>query len=161
MLKGQPAVKKRTNNFDACRDLSGRRLRHVNQEKMLHDWYQKKIEEERMINEFNNAGEVNDIDHIVRDSHRLELSEMNKKFDKEINESENSIKNSFKYMLKTKRKSELKVFEKPIINKKQKKVNSKMDEASNNNIPSYDYKIGSVEHLNKEDLEKELLALDD
>lgn len=29
---------RKTNNFDACRDMSGRRLRHVNAEKRLEEW---------------------------------------------------------------------------------------------------------------------------
>ncbi|EPS72431.1 hypothetical protein M569_02330, partial [Genlisea aurea] len=29
---------KKTNNFDACRDMNGRRLRHVNAEKKLEEW---------------------------------------------------------------------------------------------------------------------------
>ncbi|XP_078429080.1 ubiquitin-like superfamily protein [Wolffia australiana] len=37
------AGQKKTNNFDACRDMSGRRLRHVNAEKRLEEW---KAEEE-------------------------------------------------------------------------------------------------------------------
>ncbi|KAG0556491.1 hypothetical protein KC19_11G057700 [Ceratodon purpureus] len=32
------AGQKKTSNFDACRDMSGRRLRHVNAEKKLKDW---------------------------------------------------------------------------------------------------------------------------
>uniref|UniRef100_A0A7N0UAW8 Uncharacterized protein n=1 Tax=Kalanchoe fedtschenkoi TaxID=63787 RepID=A0A7N0UAW8_KALFE len=38
---------KKTNNFDACRDMSGRRLRHVNAEKKLEEW--KEGEEERRL----------------------------------------------------------------------------------------------------------------
>ncbi|KAK1364235.1 Sde2 N-terminal domain-containing protein [Heracleum sosnowskyi] len=35
---GTKAGQKKTNNFDACRDLSGRRLRHVNAEKKMEEW---------------------------------------------------------------------------------------------------------------------------
>ncbi|CAL0302172.1 unnamed protein product [Lupinus luteus] len=41
------AGQKKTNNFDACRDMSGRRLRHVNAEKRLQEW--KESEEERKL----------------------------------------------------------------------------------------------------------------
>lgn len=41
------AGQKKTNNFDACRDMSGRRLRHVNAEKKLEEW--KAEEEERKL----------------------------------------------------------------------------------------------------------------
>ncbi|XP_010053822.2 replication stress response regulator SDE2 [Eucalyptus grandis] len=41
------AGQKKTNNFDACRDMSGRRLRHVNAEKKLEEW--RAEEEERKL----------------------------------------------------------------------------------------------------------------
>ncbi|KAF5451738.1 hypothetical protein F2P56_026817 [Juglans regia] len=48
------AGQKKTNNFDACRDMSGRRLRHVNAEKKLEEWMaeeeQRKLE--RIADEF-------------------------------------------------------------------------------------------------------------
>lgn len=48
------AGQKKTNNFDACRDMSGRRLRHVNAEKKLEEWRaeeeQRKLE--RMAEDF-------------------------------------------------------------------------------------------------------------
>jgi len=42
----QEWVRKKTSNFDACRDLSGRRLRHVNNEKRLAEWYKEEKERE-------------------------------------------------------------------------------------------------------------------
>jgi len=41
LLRGAPAKPgvKKTTNFEACRDLSGRRLRHVNNEKRLEKWF--------------------------------------------------------------------------------------------------------------------------
>lgn len=44
---GNGQVVKKTTNFNACRDLSGRRIRHVNQEKQLKEWYQQQ-EQEKM-----------------------------------------------------------------------------------------------------------------
>ncbi|KAI3921225.1 hypothetical protein MKW92_052836 [Papaver armeniacum] len=44
---GTKAGQKKTDNFDACRDMSGRRLRHVNAEKKLEEW--KAEEEERKL----------------------------------------------------------------------------------------------------------------
>ncbi|KAE9616039.1 hypothetical protein Lal_00017207 [Lupinus albus] len=41
------AGQKKTDNFDACRDMSGRRLRHVNAEKRLQEW--RETEEERKL----------------------------------------------------------------------------------------------------------------
>ncbi|KAI6702603.1 hypothetical protein NL676_011739 [Syzygium grande] len=48
------AGQKKTNNFDACRDMSGRRLRHVNAEKKLEEWRAEEEERklERMAEEF-------------------------------------------------------------------------------------------------------------
>lgn len=40
------AGQKKTNNFDACRDMSGRRLRHVNAEKKLEEWRAEAAERE-------------------------------------------------------------------------------------------------------------------
>ncbi|MCL7027860.1 hypothetical protein MKW94_013617 [Papaver nudicaule] len=44
---GTKAGQKKTDNFDACRDMSGRRLRHVNAERKLEEW--KAEEEERKL----------------------------------------------------------------------------------------------------------------
>ncbi|XP_073311391.1 uncharacterized protein [Primulina huaijiensis] len=48
------AGQKKTNNFDACRDMSGRRLRHVNAEKKLEEWRAEADERklERMAEEY-------------------------------------------------------------------------------------------------------------
>ncbi|KAG6420188.1 hypothetical protein SASPL_116708 [Salvia splendens] len=42
------AGQKKTNNFDACRDMSGRRLRHVNVEKRLEEW-RAEAEERKLV----------------------------------------------------------------------------------------------------------------
>ncbi|KAL9234545.1 hypothetical protein vseg_009404 [Gypsophila vaccaria] len=44
---GTKAGQKKTNNFDACRDMSGRRLRHVNADKKIEEW--RAEEEERKL----------------------------------------------------------------------------------------------------------------
>lgn len=48
------AGQKKTSNFDACRDMSGRRLRHVNAEKKLKEWnaQAKERELEKAANEY-------------------------------------------------------------------------------------------------------------
>lgn len=48
------AGQKKTNNFDACRDMSGRRLRHVNAEKRLEEWKAEEAERklEKMAEDF-------------------------------------------------------------------------------------------------------------
>lgn len=44
LLRGSGAAQKKTTNFDACRDMSGRRMRHVNAEKKLKEWRQEASE---------------------------------------------------------------------------------------------------------------------
>lgn len=44
LLRGQGMIV-RVNNFEACRDLNGRRIRHVNNEIRLAKWKKKKEEE--------------------------------------------------------------------------------------------------------------------
>ncbi len=51
LLRGQPPKKQMTNNFDACRDLTGRRLRHTLQARRMAEWAEKKEEEEKRIEE--------------------------------------------------------------------------------------------------------------
>lgn len=38
LLRGQGRDGKITTNYDACRDLTGRRLRHINADKKLEEW---------------------------------------------------------------------------------------------------------------------------
>lgn len=52
LLKGQPAVKKRTKNFDSCRDLSGKRIRHIIQEKKIQDYLINKKDEDEKIQQY-------------------------------------------------------------------------------------------------------------
>lgn len=107
LLKGQPPVKKRTNNFDSCRDLSGRRIRHVNQEKMLHDWQLKKNEEERMVKEFENPEEEKNIKNYIDHNNKQDVIELNKKFKIESEMSVNSVAKSIKYLMKKKKRQEI------------------------------------------------------
>ncbi len=47
MLRAIGAQIEKTTNREACRDLSGRRLRDINEEKRLKSWIEKKKQEER------------------------------------------------------------------------------------------------------------------
>lgn len=51
LLKNQKPTRRLTSNFDACRDLSGRRLRHIFNEKKLKEWLERQEEEEKKIEE--------------------------------------------------------------------------------------------------------------
>jgi len=181
LLKGQPPVKKRTNNFDSCRDLSGRRIRHVNQEKMLREWQAKKMEEEKIIKMYNNPEENKKVDEYVDSDKKNELIEMNRKYLIDSTKSAESIVKSVKFCLKKKR------------NREEKKIeDEKPDNFGKNNIDNnfrnidyhlYNYIEKNIktnkkkEKLNKkiivddimkedkiddekEDLEKQLFSLD-
>ena len=51
LLRSMKPKSKGDENFDSCRDLSGRRLRHVNNEQRLRDWQAKNEEEEKYVEE--------------------------------------------------------------------------------------------------------------
>lgn len=46
LLRGQGRDGKITTNYDACRDLTGRRLRHINADKKLEEWSSQSKERE-------------------------------------------------------------------------------------------------------------------
>ena len=106
LLKGQPPVKKRTNNFDSCRDLSGRRIRHLNQEKLLREWQTKKMEEDKIIKMYNNPEENKKVDDYVDSDKKNELVEMNRKYLRDACKSTDLIVKSVKFVLKKKRSRE-------------------------------------------------------
>jgi hypothetical protein len=47
LLRSMNPKKKLTDNFEACRDLSGRRLRNINNERRLEELKKKQEEEEK------------------------------------------------------------------------------------------------------------------
>jgi hypothetical protein len=51
LLRSMKPKAKQSENFDACRDLSGRRLRTIYNEQRLEEWNKKKDEEEKFIEE--------------------------------------------------------------------------------------------------------------
>jgi hypothetical protein len=150
LLKGQPPVKKRTRNFDSCRDLSGRRLRHVNQEKMLREWQAKKMEEEKIIKMYNNPEENKKVDEYVDSDKKNELIEMNRKYLIDSTKSAESIVKSVKFILKKKR------------NREEKKIDDeKPDNFGKNNIgnnlSNIDYFLSDLEKNIKTNKKKERL----
>jgi hypothetical protein len=56
LLRGQGMIV-RVDNFEACRDLNGRRVRHLNNEIRLKEWRQKKEEEAKFVAEHLEKGE--------------------------------------------------------------------------------------------------------
>ena len=53
LLRSMNPKKKKVDNFDSCRDLSGRRLRSVYNEQRLEEWSQRQQEEEKYVQEEN------------------------------------------------------------------------------------------------------------
>jgi hypothetical protein len=152
LLKGQPPVKKRTNNFDSCRDLSGRRIRHVNQEKMLREWQGKKMEEEKIIKMYNNPDENKKVDEYVDSDKKRELIEMNRKYLMEATKSTESIVKSVKFVLKKKRNRE----EKKIVENEKSDINE--PNKKSNNLNNIDHLIPNKEKSNNLNKKKEKLT---
>jgi hypothetical protein len=127
LLKRQNANKKMTNNVDACRDLTGRRIRHVNQERLLKEWEEKKQEENNIINNYNKKGKIN-FGMTLKEEKLNEYRKENEKYYKEKNRVNKIITNSSVYLIK-KRKREIELKNK----ENQKKKNTKQIKKNNNN----------------------------
>ncbi|KAJ4797517.1 splicing factor-like protein [Rhynchospora pubera] len=107
LLRGaaSKAGQKKTSNFDACRDMSGRRLRHVNAEKRLEEWKAEAEERklEKLAEDFlkKKAKEG-------KKSSDLEVEKYLEKYRKDaercIGEVEESVKESFGLYKECKRK---------------------------------------------------------
>ena len=119
-LKVQQAVKKQTKNFDACRDLQGRRLRKVNQERQLNEWRLKKAEEEKLLQKYiegYNNPEEDLFKKILNEKRQSDALKKNQQFFEENENLTKNIKKSFKYYLNKKRE---RAREKKEENEKQK-----------------------------------------
>ena len=105
-LKIQQAVKKQTKNFDACRDLQGRRLRKVNQERQLNEWRLKKAEEEKLLQRYIEGYNNNEEDlfkKILNEKRQSDALKNNTKFHEDNKRLKENMKKSFKNYLKKKR----------------------------------------------------------
>lgn len=142
LLKGQPPVKKRTTNVDSCRDLTGKRIRHVNQEKMIREWEQKKSDEDRIMRMYNNPDEEKNVAGVLNDEKKIDVQEMNRKFITEALETVKSVSKSIKFLnKKQKRKEEFEAGKNFQNGSRHKKINLDLDD---------------VEY-EEEDIERELL----
>jgi hypothetical protein len=106
LLKGQPPTKKRTKNFDACRDLTGRRMRHVNQEKMLKEWQQKKLEEEKLMREYSDPKEEENLKLYKDNEKKKEVLRLNEKYLIDSVDTSDSISKSIKFLLKKQKRED-------------------------------------------------------
>ena len=105
-LRLQQATKKQTKNFDACRDLQGRRLRKVNQERQLNEWRMKKAEEEKLLKKYIDGYNNNEEDlfkKIMSEKRNIDAIKKNQKFYEDNEKLKLNIKNSIKIYLNKKR----------------------------------------------------------
>ena len=105
-LRLQQATKKQTKNFDACRDLQGRRLRKVNQEKQLNEWRMKKAEEEKLLKKYIDGYNNNEEDlfkKIMSEKRNIDAIKKNQKFYEDNEKLKFNIKKSIKVYLNKKR----------------------------------------------------------
>ena len=166
LLKGQPPVKKRTNNFDSCRDLSGRRMRHLTQEKLLREWQAKKMEEEKIIKMYNNPDENKKVEDYVDSDKKRELIDLNRKYIKDSCNSTDLIVKSVKYVLKKKRNREdgkNEEVEKAQENDRQGNFNNIINENKIKRrllIDDLNIDECEVDEKGKQDMEKKLFSLD-
>ena len=115
-LRLQQATKKQTKNFDACRDLQGRRIRKVNQERQLSEWRTKKAEEEKLLKKYIEGYNNNEVDlfkKIMNEKRNMDAIKKNQKFYEDNEFLKFDIKKSIKMYLNKKRGRNL-------INKEQK-----------------------------------------
>ena len=154
LLKGQPAVKKQTKNFDACRDISGRRLRHVNQEKQMVEWEKRKEEEERKIKKYNSATSENEIIQKLNADRNNEIAKQNEQFFIENNRTKRSIEKSLKFLSK-KRKNESAHKSNTTHNKENKRTSTRTHKKKSNTKTQQ----GTNNPQTKEELRAEILSM--
>ena len=109
-LRLQQATKKQTKNFDACRDLQGRRLRKVNQERQLNEWRMKKAEEEKLLKKYIDGYNNNEEDlfkKIMNEKRNMDAIRKNQKFYEDNENMKMNINKSIKIYLKKKRERNL------------------------------------------------------
>ena len=158
ILKAQQAVKKQTKNFDACRDLQGRRLRKLNQEKQLNEWKIKKAEEEKLLQKYiDGLNEEEDLFKKVNNEKRqTDILKKNQKFFEDNERLQKGIKASFKYYINKKRYRE-----KEMINKcnEENNVNDKKEKRKKKSekIKTIDDSKNEIELIKKMKDEDELL----
>jgi hypothetical protein len=165
LLKGQPPVKKRTSNTDSCRDLSGRRMRHVNQEKMIKEWQQKKIEEEKLLKMYNNPNEEENVKDYIDSDKRKEVLRLNKKYLFESVETTESVSDSIKFLLKKQKRdggieNKNNIIEKVEIKKIDYAIKKEETKKNKINNISNIFDVTAIQDKNINELEDQLFSLD-
>ena len=132
-LRLQQATKKQTKNFDACRDLQGRRLRKVNQERQLNEWRMKKFEEEKLLKKYSEGYNTNEEDlfkKIMNEKRSVDAIKKNQKFYEDNENLKFNIQKSIKIFLNKKREGN----DINNINIQKVKENIEKEKNDNNNI---------------------------
>ena len=130
-LRLQQATKKQTKNFDACRDLQGRRLRKINQERQLNEWRMKKIEEEKLLKKYIEGYNTNEEDlfkKIMDEKRNIDAIKKNQKFYEDNENLKINIKKSIKIYLNKKRERNDDILDNKIIKEKENIEKEKNDE---------------------------------
>ena len=101
LLRSMKPKAKENQNFDACRDLSGRRLRTVNNETRLNEFQQKQEEEEKYIQEELREYQKNKSQlksSIAAANHKLDDDYLDK-VEKSANEIEASVRMGLRHQI--------------------------------------------------------------
>ena len=100
---------------------------------MLSDWQQKKIDEERMLKEYNSTSDKNNINNYVEKIHQKEIEKLNTNYHIDNQEATESISSSIKYLMRKKNRSN-----KVKIEKFEFKENTKKNNENKNKMKEYE-----------------------
>eukprot|EP00347_Sterkiella_histriomuscorum_P000543 403375447 len=102
LLRSMNPKKQQEQNFDSCRDLSGRRLRNTVNEQRLEEWKQKQEEEEKYVREENAEYEKNK-KHLQQAIHANNFK-VDEKYKQQVQKGAKSIADSIKQGLEIKKR---------------------------------------------------------
>ena len=124
LLKTQPAIKKKITNFDSCRDLTGKRLRYINQEKQIKEYNIKKKKEEAVLEQYMNPTE-NKI-NLVKSNKNSNIDFEN--FQMKESEVTNSVLSSIKFLKRKRAENKEQIYNKKEEKKSKQKAKKLNDE---------------------------------
>ena len=153
-LRLQQATKKQTKNFDACRDLQGRRLRKINQERQLNEWRMKKVEEEKLLKKYIEGYNTNEEDlfkKIMDEKRNIDAIRKNQKFYEDNENLKFNIQKSIKIFLNKKREGN----DINNINIQKVKENIEKEKNDNNNIIIKAKKIRKFKGIKKKKISED------
>ena len=152
-LRLQQATKKQTKNFDACRDLQGRRLRKVNQERQLNEWRMKKAEEEKLLKKYIEGYNTNEEDlfkKIMNEKRNMDAIKKNQKFYEDNEKLKINIKKSIKIYLNKKRERNNKngIIDEENIEKEKNDINNNKKKMKLKGIKKKVLKLKKIDEIN-------------